>query len=134
MPAPAGRAAPPGAKSRTRAAASSIASGRLSSLEQIASTVASGSMCRPTAQTVADLDRGCDSVRGSRNRGEERVALRVHFDSRVPAKTTANHLSVGGEQLRVRVAVLPEQPRRARDVGEEERHRAPRQLAHERSL
>ena len=42
--------AAPGARSRTAAAASSTANGRLSSLLQTASTVASGSISRPTAR------------------------------------------------------------------------------------
>jgi hypothetical protein len=80
------------------------------------------------AQAVTDLVGSGNGVRGSRERCEERVTLRVHLDSRMPAKSAANNVAVGGEKVRVRVAVLLEQLRRARDVGEEERDGAAREI------
>src|SRR5205823_267957 len=80
------------------------------------------------AQAVTDLVGSGNGVRCSRERCEERITLRVHLDSRVPAKSAANDVAVGGEKVRVRVAVLLEQLRRARDVGEEERDGAAREI------
>jgi hypothetical protein len=83
---------------------------------------------QPVAQAVTDLVGSGNGVRGSRERCEERVTLCVHLDSRMPAKSAANNVAVGGEKVRVRVAVLVEQLCRARDVGEEERNGAAREI------
>jgi len=78
---------------------------------------------RTIARAVADL--GCGRGRGAcpAERREERVALRVDLDTRVPAQASPDDDAVGGEELRILVPVLVEKPRRAVDVGEEKCHR-----------
>jgi hypothetical protein len=76
---------------------------------------------RAVPQALTDLLGSVDGMRGSREGGEERVTLRVHLDSRMPAKSTADYVAVGGEKVRVQVAMLLEQLGRARDIGEKER-------------
>ena len=71
-----------------------------------------------------------DRTRRGRERDEERVALRVDLDAVVGSERGAEHAPVLGQSLGVRVG--PErmkQPRRALDVGEEERDRAARELS-----
>ena len=83
---------------------------------------------RAVAEAVTDLVGGRNGVRGSRERCEERVTLRVHLDPRVPGERGANNIAVGGEKVRVALAVLVKELRRARDVGEEERDGAAREI------
>jgi hypothetical protein len=80
------------------------------------------------AQAVTDLVGSGNGLRSSRKRCEERVTLRVHLDPRVAAKSAANDVAVGGEKVRVRVVVFLEQLGRARDVREEERDGAAREI------
>jgi len=81
---------------------------------------------RTIAKPVADL--GCRSGRGacSAERREERVALRVNLDTRVPAQGSPDDNAVGGEEFCILIAVLVEKPRRTIDVGEEKCHRTSR--------
>ena len=74
------------------------------------------------------LRRRGDRLRGARERDEERIALRVDFDARVPRERLAQEAAVLGEEVGVRGPVLVEQPRRSLDVGEEKRDRSRRQL------
>ena len=61
---------------------------------------------------------------------EERVALRVDFDSPLLCARVADDAPVFGERLRVRLgAELVQQPRRALDVREEEGDGAAREIA-----
>ena len=71
-----------------------------------------------------------DRVRGSREGDEEGVALRVDLDARVSLECVPQSPAVLGQDLRIPVSVLVEQPRRAFDVREEEGDRSARQLAH----
>ena len=77
---------------------------------------------RPAAERCLPIGGGRDRVGGARERDEERVALRVHLDAAVPRKGLPQHTTVLAQQLRVALAVLVQQPRRALDVREEERH------------
>ena len=91
-------------------------------------------------EAPSDLDRAdCERVlpvegrihrlAGGREGDEERVALRVDLDAAVRGEGRAQCTTVLGQRLRVRLR--PErvkQPRRALDVGEEERDRAGREL------
>ena len=73
--------------------------------------------------------RGCgDGVRGAGKGHEERIALRIHLDARVPGKGASQGLPVAREQLGVAGAVFPEEARGAFDVREQESDRAPWQL------
>ena len=79
-------------------------------------------------ERLAPVGRGGDRVRRPREGDEEGVSLRVHLHPAVLGEGGPQRTPVVGEQLDVRGAVLLEQPRRALDVGEEERHRAARQV------
>ena len=86
---------------------------------------------RSRLEALASHPRGRRRPSGCRKRDEERVALRVDLDAAVRRRRLAHDPPVLGE--RVRVARRPErveQARRALDVGEEQRHRALRKLAH----
>jgi hypothetical protein len=73
--------------------------------------------------------RYCLPRRGERH--EERVALGVDLDPAVPGESLAEHAAVLLEHVGVALcAELVEQPRRALDVREEQRHGAGRKLAH----
>ena len=77
---------------------------------------------RSVAERRLPVGGGGDRVGCARERDEERVALRVHLDAAVPRKRLPQHTTVLAQQLRVALAVLVQQPRRALDVREEERH------------
>ena len=68
-----------------------------------------------------------ERVRRPREGDEERVALGVDLDARRGAERLAQHAPVLAEHVRVAVAELVQQPRRALDVGEEERDGAARE-------
>ena len=76
---------------------------------------------RPVVERRLAVGGGGERVRCARERDEERVALRVHLDAAVPRERLAQDAPVLGQQVRVPVAVLVQQPRRAFDVREEER-------------
>ena len=61
-----------------------------------------------------------------RESDEEGVALRVDLDAAVAPECLAQNAAVFSERLRIAIAELLHQPRRAFDVGEEERDRAGR--------
>ena len=82
---------------------------------------------RPGLERPLRLDRSSDGFRGPRECNEERVALRVHFDTAVPRIRLADHPPVLGEETRVGWPVLLKKTRRPLDVGEEKRDRAGRQ-------
>ena len=68
---------------------------------------------------------------GCRKGDEERVALRVDLDAAVRRRRLAHDPPVLGERVGVpRRPELVQQPRRPLDVGEEQRHRSLRKLAH----
>ena len=87
---------------------------------------------RARFERVATRGGGCHRVGRASEGDEERIALRVDLDARVPLEYVAECTPVLCEQIGVPGAVLVEQARRPLDVGEEERDRAPRQLAHRR--
>ena len=85
---------------------------------------------RPVRERLAAGPRGVGCALGGREGDEEGVALRVDLDAAVGRERLAQRAPVLGERLAVRVrAELPEQARRALDVGEEERDRAGREHA-----
>ena len=94
-------------------------------------------MCRPIRTWIGPAASvsviAAAAAKRSRRRGEgeeERVALRVHLDPVVRGARFADHASVLGERLGVRLgAKLVQQLRRALDVREEESDRAARQVA-----
>jgi hypothetical protein len=87
------------------------------------------------AQLVADLVGGGNGLRGSRERCEERITLRVHLNTRVPGERCTNDNAVDSEKIRVSVTMLVKQLRRARDVRKEERDGAAREiLSHAESI
>ena len=81
-----------------------------------------------------DLHSRCDRVRRPRERGEERLALRVDLAPVVPFERGADDPVVLRERRVVVVAELLEQARRSFDIGEEERHGARRKRGHRREL
>lgn len=83
---------------------------------------------RSIARVVADGYGSRSCIRGSRECGEERVALSVHLDTGVFRKRSTNDSAVLGEEIRVRVAMLAQKLRRAYDVREEERDGAARKV------
>ena len=75
---------------------------------------------------------GGDCVRGSGERDEEGVALRVDFDATLLLDRLTDDPVVLGQDLGVPFPQLVEQPRGALDVGEEEGDGSGRQLPHSR--
>ena len=71
-----------------------------------------------------------ESVAGARKRDEERVALRVDLVSAVSVERLAEQALMIGHDGAVGIAELLDEPRRALDVGEEERDRAGRGFHH----
>jgi hypothetical protein len=64
-------------------------------------------------------------------RDEERIALTVDLEAVLPGERTPQHAPLQLESLAVPVRPEPfEQPRRAFDIAEEERHRTRRLLGH----
>ena len=93
-------------------------------------------MCTPIRTAIGPAaSASCASPRrprahpAPRERDEERVPLRVDLDAAVLCERVAHHTPVLGQQLRIPLAELVQQPRRALDVREQERHRAGRQLS-----
>ena len=84
---------------------------------------------RPVRERLAACPSCVGCAPGGREGDEEGVALRVDLDAAVGRERLAQRAPVLGERFAVRVrAELPEQARRALDVGEEERDRAGREL------
>ena len=77
---------------------------------------------------------GGDGVLGAREGDEEGVALCVDLVAAGLLEGAPQQALVLGEDLAVLVAQLLEQPRRAFDVGEEERDGSARKLSHCRLL
>src|SRR2546423_14095427 len=73
---------------------------------------------------------GSDRIGRAREGHEEGVALRVDLDTSVALKRLTQQPPVLGEDARVTVTKLGEQPRRALDVGDEEGDRPAGQVAH----
>jgi hypothetical protein len=85
----------------------------------------------PAGETRLRLGGRRERARRRRKRDEKRIALRVDLDAPVPLDRFSNRHPVRVERGRVRLgAELVEQPRRALDVGEEERHRPGRKSGH----
>ena len=76
------------------------------------------------------LDRRVGRVLGAREREEERVALRVDLGAAASLHGAAHDPPVVVHDLRVVVAELLQQPRRALDVAEEEGDRSAGKRAH----
>ena len=87
---------------------------------------------RTVAERLLRFSRGRDGVSRADERDEERVALRVDLDPFVTTEHVAQGSPVLGKQRHVARPVLVQQPRRALDVGEEERDRSSRELGHRR--
>ena len=85
---------------------------------------------RPVEKRRLPVGRSGDRVGGARERDEERIPLRVHLDAAMPCERVPQHTAVLAQQLRVVLAVLEEQPRRALYVREEERHGSAWEVAH----
>ena len=84
---------------------------------------------RADCQRVLPVESRIHSLACGREGDEERVALRVDLDPAVGGESLPQRTTVLGQRLRVRLR--PErvkQPRRALDVGEEERDRAGREV------
>ena len=76
------------------------------------------------------VTRSSDRVGGSRKGDKERVPLRIDLDPAVRREGVAKGSPMRSKRRRVLVAELVQQASRARDVGEEERDRARRKVAH----
>jgi hypothetical protein len=72
---------------------------------------------------------GGDCVGRAGERDEEGVALGIDLDARVPRERVTQGAPVLREEIGVCRSVFLEQPRRALDIGEEERDGSRRQLA-----
>ena len=81
-------------------------------------------------ERVLCLACGGERVGRAAEGDEEGVTLGVDLDAAVARERVAQDTPVLGEQARVALAVLAEEPRRPFDVGEQERNRAGRQLTH----
>ena len=77
---------------------------------------------------------GCGGSRRRREHEEERVALCVDLHASVRLGDRADQAAMLGERGTVRGTELSQQPRRALDVGEEERDRSGGKLGHGPSL
>ena len=75
-------------------------------------------------ERLLDLQRGKRSVNGLTKGHEERVARRVDLDAAVSGEDLAQPRPVIEQDVAVRVAQLLDEPRRARDVAEQEGHGA----------
>jgi hypothetical protein len=91
---------------------------------------------RPVRQSFYGLGRGAQRSTRRRERYEERVTLCVDLDPAARRERTAQHAPVLAERIGIRLGTeLVQQPRRALDVSEEERHRARGQIfAHGRMM
>ena len=76
---------------------------------------------------------GGDRIRRAAEGDEERVTLRVHLDALVVGKRRAESPPMLVQCLPVVVAELVQQPRRALDVREQQRHHAGREIARHRT-
>jgi len=85
---------------------------------------------RPLDECGLRLTGRYERVSRPREGDEEGVALSVDLDAAAPLERLAQRPSVIGERIRVGVAQLVEQLRRALDVGEEEGDGARRELTH----
>jgi hypothetical protein len=74
------------------------------------------------------IGRGLHCIGCTRKGDEERVTLRVDLDAVVQPERLPQRTPVLGQDARVAVAQLLEQPRRPFDVGEEKSHRPGRKL------
>ena len=78
---------------------------------------------------LGHLFRCGDCARRGRECEEEGIALRVDFDAVVTGASFSDQAAMPGECLRIALgAELVEQPRRTRDVGEEEGDRSGREI------
>ena len=85
---------------------------------------------RAGGELARHLFRGRERARGGREGHEERVALGVDLDAVVTGASLADHAPVLGERIGIRLcAKLVQKPRRALDVGEEERDGAGGEVA-----
>jgi hypothetical protein len=81
-------------------------------------------------QAALGLGRGPQRRGGGRERDEAGVALGAELDPAVGAGRCPQDRPVPREEAGVVVAEGPDQPGRAFDIGEQQRHRAGRQLGH----
>ena len=86
---------------------------------------------RASAQSARCASAAASTAsRAPRERAEERVALCVDLDAAVCGDGIAYQAPVLRECVRIRLPEALEQPRRALDVGEEQRDRAAEQIRH----
>ena len=84
---------------------------------------------RPGRERLVGCECGCRSPGRGGKGDEERIALRVHLDSIVIGERRTEHAAMLGERVRVVArAERVQQARRSLDVGEQERHRAGREI------
>jgi predicted metal-binding membrane protein len=85
---------------------------------------------RPVRETVLGSGGRNDGIGRTGEGDEKRVTLCVHLDAAVAREGVPQHAAVLGQYVRVARSELVEQPRRALDVREQQRHRAARELPH----
>jgi hypothetical protein len=85
---------------------------------------------RPICEFSLDVHRRGDRVARTRERDEERVPLRVHFEPAVASERGTHDAAVLREHVGVALPELVKQPRGALDVREEEGHGPARKLGH----
>ena len=85
---------------------------------------------RPVGQRALAVRGSGDGVRRAGEGDEERVTLRVDLDALVVGKGGAESPPMLVQRLPVVVTELVQQPRRALDVREQQRHDAGREIAH----
>jgi metal-sulfur cluster biosynthetic enzyme len=78
------------------------------------------------------VGRRVDGISGTRERAEDRVALRVDLDAAVRFDGLPHEAAVLRERVGIRLAEALEQARRPLDVGEEQSHRAAQEFRHRR--
>ena len=84
---------------------------------------------RPIGQAALAVRGSGDRVRRAGERDEERVTLRVDLDALVVRTRRADDPPMLVQRLPVPVAELVQQPRRALDVREQQRHHSAREIA-----
>jgi hypothetical protein len=87
---------------------------------------------RSRDESALGIGRGSDGICGSGESDEKGIALRVDLDPAVLSESASQDAPVLGEDVRVPLPELVEQPRRALDVREEEGDGPGRQLGHAR--
>ena len=88
---------------------------------------------RPADKCALAVRSSGDCIRRAGECDEKRIALRVDLDALVLGKRRAESPPMFVQRLPVVVAELMQQPRRAFDVREQQRHNTGREIAHHRT-